>query len=48
MTISMHASLTVIGRQLHADYLPALAKPLPSEPKGLVVRLGRSIEVLQS
>jgi len=35
----MHASLTVIGRQLHADHLPALAKPLPSELKGLIVRL---------
>jgi hypothetical protein len=39
MTASMHASLTAIGRQLYADYLPVLAKPLPSELKGLVVRL---------
>ena len=48
MTISMHPSLTAIGRQLHADYLPTLAKPLSSELKGLVVRRERSIEVLQS
>jgi hypothetical protein len=44
----MQSSLTSIGRQLHADYLPTLAKPLPSELKGLIVRLERSIKVLQS
>src|SRR5712671_5399309 len=48
MTISMHGSLTWIGRQLHADYLPILAEPLPSELKRLVVRLEQSIPVLQS
>jgi hypothetical protein len=59
MTISMHASLTAIGRRLHADYLPILAKPLPSELNDLVAQLvaleigkrgstERSIEVLQS
>jgi hypothetical protein len=58
MTISMRASLTAIGRQLHADYLPSLAKPLPNELQGLVARLvaleigkrgttARSIDVLQ-
>ena len=39
MTIAMRASLTAIGRQLHADYLPSLAEPLPNELKGLVARL---------
>jgi hypothetical protein len=39
MTRSMQASLTAIGRQLHDDYLPTLAKPLPSELKDLVARL---------
>ena len=39
MTISMHASLIAIGRQLYADYLPILEKPLPSELKGPIVRL---------
>ena len=39
MTISMRASLTAIGRQLHADYSPGLAEPLPNELKGLVARL---------
>ena len=48
MTISMHASWTAIGRQLHADYLPTFAEPLPRELKGLVVRLEQSIQVLQS
>jgi hypothetical protein len=58
MTISMRASLTAIGRQLHADYLPSLAEPLPNELEGLVARLvaleigkrgttERSVEVLQ-
>jgi hypothetical protein len=59
MTISKHASLTEIGRRLHADYLSTLAKPLPSEIKDLVAQLvaleigkhgstERSVEVLQS
>ena len=59
MTTSMHASITAIGRQLHADYLPGLAKPLPRELKELVAQLvaleigrrgstERSVEVLQS
>jgi hypothetical protein len=59
MTKSMHASLTAIGRRLHADYLPTLAKPLPSELKDLVAQLvalefgkrgstQRPVEVLQS
>jgi hypothetical protein len=59
MTKSMHASLAAIGRQLHADYLPAVAKPLPSELKHLVAQLvaleadkrgstERSVEVVQS
>ena len=59
MTKSMHASLTAIGRQLYADYLPTVAKPLPSEIKHLVAQLvaleagkrgstERSSEVLQS
>jgi hypothetical protein len=58
MTISMRASLTAIGRQLHHDYSPSLAEPLPNELKGLVARLvaldigkrgttERSIDVLQ-
>jgi hypothetical protein len=59
MTKSMHASLTAIGRRLHADYLPTLAQPLPGELKDLVAQLvalefgkrgstQRSVEVLQS
>jgi hypothetical protein len=59
MTKSMHASLTAIGRRLHADYLPTLAQPLPSELKDLVAQLvalefgkrgstQRPVEVLQS
>jgi len=39
MTISMHASLTAIGRQLNAGYRPTLAKPLPSKLKDLLARL---------
>jgi hypothetical protein len=59
MTKSMHASLTAIGRRLHADYLPTLAQPLPGELKDLVAQLvalefgkrgstQRPVEVLQS
>jgi hypothetical protein len=58
MTISKHTSLTAIGRGLHADYLPTLVKPLPTELKDLVAQLvaleigkqgstERSVEVLQ-
>jgi hypothetical protein len=39
MTTSMHASLTAIGRHLHAFYLPMLAMPLPSELKDLVAEV---------
>jgi hypothetical protein len=39
MTISMHASLTVIGRELKAGYRPVLAKPLPSKLKKLLAQL---------
>lgn len=59
MTTSMRASLIAIGRQLQADYLPTLSKPLPSELEELVAQLvalesgkrgpaERSVEVLQS
>ena len=59
MTKSMQASLAAIGRQLDADYLPTVAKPLPSELKHLVAQLvaleagkrgltERSAEILQS
>jgi hypothetical protein len=39
MTVSMRASLSAIGRQLHASYMPTLARPLPSELQDLVVQL---------
>jgi len=50
MSISMHASRrerrarmreaeAAIGRQLHADYFPVLAEPLPDELKELVAQL---------
>ena len=39
MTVSMRASLSAIGRQLHAGYMPTLAKSLPSELQDLVVQL---------
>jgi hypothetical protein len=39
MTESMQASLTAIGRQLHKNYQPSLAKPLPTGLKDLVARL---------
>jgi hypothetical protein len=55
----MHASLTAIGRQLQADYLPTAAKQVPSELKHLVAQLvaleagkrgstERAVELLQS
>ncbi len=50
MSISIHASrrerrarmreaAAAIGRQLHADYFPVLAEPLPDEFKELVAQL---------
>jgi hypothetical protein len=39
MTVSMRASLSAIGRQLHASYIPNLARSLPSELQGLVLQL---------
>jgi hypothetical protein len=39
MTISMHASLTAIGRQLNAGYRPILETPLPRKLKKLLARL---------
>jgi hypothetical protein len=59
MTKSIHASLAAIGRQLDANYSPAVAKPLPSELKHLVAQLvaleagkrgstERSVQVWQS
>jgi hypothetical protein len=39
MTTSMRASLTAIGRQLQAEYLPTVRAPLPSELEGLLARL---------
>jgi hypothetical protein len=39
MTKLMHAAVTAIGRHLHADYSPTLAKPLPDELKDLVAQL---------
>jgi hypothetical protein len=59
MTESTHALWTAIGRELHADYLPTLTKPLPRELEDLIAQLvafefgkrgstERSVEVLQS
>jgi hypothetical protein len=57
MRETMHATLTAIGCQLHAEYLPTLARPLPRKLKGLIAQLvalekrgstERSVEVLQS
>ena len=39
MTVSMHASLTAIGRQLNAGYRPILETPLPRKLKKLLARL---------
>ena len=39
MTVTIHASLIAIGRRLHAEYLPTLAKPLPRKLKTLVAQL---------
>ncbi len=35
----MREASAAIGRQLHADYFPVLAEPLPSELKDLVAQL---------
>jgi hypothetical protein len=59
MTESMPALLTAIDRELHADCLPTLAKPLPRELEDLIAQLvafefgkrgstERSVEVSQS
>jgi hypothetical protein len=39
MTMSMHAALAAIGRQLDADYLPPLGTPLPRELEDLLAQL---------
>lgn len=39
MTMSMHAALAAIGRQLNADYLPPLGTPLPRELENLLAQL---------
>ena len=39
MTISTHMAFTAICRQLDADYLPTLGKPLPRELKDLLAQL---------
>ena len=59
MTESMHALLTALCRDLHADYWPILTDPLPRELEGLIAQLvafeagkrgstERSVEILQS
>jgi hypothetical protein len=39
MTKLAHASLTAIGRRLHADYAPTVGEPLPSELRDLLSML---------
>jgi hypothetical protein len=39
MTISTDMAFTAICRQLDADYLPTLAKPLPRELEDLLAQL---------
>jgi hypothetical protein len=39
MTMSMHAAVAEIGRQLDADYLPPLGTPLPRELEDLPAQL---------
>jgi hypothetical protein len=39
MAISTHTAFTAICRQLDADYLPTLAKPLPRELEDLLAQL---------
>jgi len=39
MTTSMHAPLRAIGRQLRAEYLPAVGKPLPRELEEVLAQL---------
>jgi hypothetical protein len=59
MTESMHALLTALCRDLHADYWPTLTDPLPRELEDLIAQLvafeagkrgspERSVEILQS
>jgi hypothetical protein len=46
----MPAACTAIGHQLHADYLPILAEPLPAKLKRLIAQFAATerSEVLQS
>ena len=39
MTLPIDDTLTAIGRQLSAAYLPTVQEPLPRELKGLVLQL---------
>jgi hypothetical protein len=39
MTMSLHAPLTAIARQLQDDYLPIVRKPVPRELKDLLAQL---------
>jgi hypothetical protein len=39
MTMSMHPSLTAIGRELRAGYRPILATPLPRKLSKLLAQL---------
>jgi hypothetical protein len=39
MTAPMHDTLTAIGRQLSAAYLPIVQEPLPRELNDLLARL---------
>ena len=39
MTMSTQAALEAIGRQLDANYLPTLTKPLPRELEHLLAQL---------
>jgi hypothetical protein len=58
MTSPMQASLSAIGRQLRAEYFPAVGRPLPPELEDMLAQLialdaaadgsiERSTEVLQ-
>jgi hypothetical protein len=58
MTSPMQASLSAIGRQLRAEYFPAVGRPLPPELEDMLAQLvaldaaadgsiERSAEVLQ-
>ena len=39
MTSPMQASLSAIGRQLRAEYFPAVGRPLPPELEDLLAQL---------